>query len=245
MKISSRSRNAGFTLAETMVGAAVAVIGMAAVAVLNQAHLRYVQSARQSNAATLALQERVEQMRLADWRKITDPAYLKDTLYATATKSSGPLSRFTEEVQVEAYEPVIDAEHPTPQKLIVQRQVNGSRVTLMSGANLATQRLAKVDLKINWIGSDGRSRVRATTTLISNGGISRMNLPGFGGTTTGTGTGTPAPATPAPATPAPGTPAPGTPAPATPAPATPAPATPAPPGNGNGQGNVGGKSGKK
>ena len=263
MKISSRSRNAGFTLAETMVGAAVAVVGMAAVAVLNQAHLRYVQSARQSNAATLALQERVEQMRLADWRKITDPTYLKDTLYATATKSSGPLSRFTEEVQVEAYEPVIDAAHPAPQKLVVQRRVNGSRVTMMSGSNLATQRLAKVDLKINWIGSDGRSRVRATTTLISNGGISRMNLPGFGGTTTGTGTpapatpapatpapATPAPATPAPGTPAPGTPAPGTPAPATPAPATPAPATPAPttpapPGNGNGQGNVGGRSGKK
>lgn len=250
MKTSSRSRNAGFTLAETLVGASVAVIGMAAVAVLNQAHLRYVQSARQSNAATLALQERVEQMRLADWRKITDPTYLKDTLYATATVSSSPLARFTEEVQVAAYEPVIDAEHPAPQKLIVQRLVNGSRVTLMSGSGLATQRLAKVDLKIAWTGTDGRSRTRATTTLISNGGISRMNLPGFGGTTTGTGTtgtpapATPAPATPAPATPAPGTPAPGTPAPATPVPATPAPATPGNNGNGNGQGNVGGKSGK-
>src|SRR5215210_7467365 len=100
MKLSKRLHCAAFTLSETLVGASVAVIGMAAVGLLNSAHLRYVQSARQSNAATLALQERVEQMRLADWRKITDPVYLKDTLYATAPRSSEPLTRFTEEVQV-------------------------------------------------------------------------------------------------------------------------------------------------
>ena len=253
MKRSSHFHHAAFTLVETIVGAAVAVIGIGAVGVLNTAHLRYVQSSRQSNAATLGLQERVEQMRLADWRKITDPIYLKDTLYATSTRSSGPLVRFTEEVQVEAYEPQIDAEHPAPQKLIVKRNADGTRTTLRSGSGLAVQRLAKVDLKIVWEGSDGRSRTRATTTLISNGGISRMNLPGFGGTTTGTGpTSTPPPATPPPATPVPSsTPAPGstpppaaTPPPATPPPATPTP-TPTPTASGNGRGNVGGKPGKK
>ena len=250
MKSSSRLHRAAFTLAETLVGASVAAIGIAAVGLLNSAHLRYVQSARQSNAATLALQERVEQMRLADWRKITDPAYLRDTLYAVAPRSSAPLARFTEEVNVVAF-----PDETAAQKLIVQRLVNGNRVAVLSGTGLATQRLAKVDLKIKWIGSDGRSRLRATTTLISNGGISRMNLPGFGGTTTGTGNGTttapttpalttPAPTTPAPTTPAPTTPGPTTPAPTTPAPTRPVVTTPVPPGNGNGRGNVGGKPGK-
>ncbi len=228
MNISKRLHQAGFTLAETLVGAAVAAIGIGAVGLLNSAHLRYVQSARQSNAATLALQERVEQMRLADWRKITDPVYIKDTLYAAPPKSSGPLLNFTEEVKVAAY-----PDDTVAQKLIVNRLANGNRVTILSGDGLSTQRLAKVDLQIRWTGGDGRSRLRATTTLISNGGISRMNLPGFGGTTTGV-VSTPAlVSTPAPAS----TPAPS----ATPAPSS----TPEPSGSGNGRGNVGGKPGKK
>ncbi len=240
MKRSSHFQHAAFTLVETMVGAAVAVIGIGGVAVLNSAHLRYVQSARQSNAATLVLQERVEAMRLTDWKHLTDSLYLKDTLYASPTASAGPLGRFTEELKVEAYEPVIDASRPAPSPVLVQRKADGTRVALMTGSGLATQRLAKVDVKVTWTGADGRERVRATTSLISNGGISKLNLPGFGGSAAGT-----FPGPPAQSTPAPGTPAPGTPAPATPAPATPAPATPAPGNNGNGQGNVGGKPGKK
>ena len=265
MRRSSHFHHAAFTLVETMVGAAVAVIGIGGVAVLNSAHLRYVQSARQSNAATLVLQERVESMRLTDWHHLTDALYLKDTLYATPAASAGPLGRFTEELRVTAYEPQIDSEHPAPSPLVVKRNANGTRVTMLSGSGLGTQRLAKVDLKVSWAGSDGRNRVRATTSLISNGGISKLNLPGFGGSTAGTfpstsPTSTPPPATPTPPpatpTPPPGTPPPGTPPPATPTPppATPPPATPTPPpatptppgnGNGNGQGNVGGKPGKK
>ena len=226
-RLNPKKARAAFTLAETLVATAISLLGMAGAMLLNTAHLRVVKSARQSNAATLCLQERVEQMRLGDWRKITDAEYLRNTLLANAPRSAAPLDRIAERVTIAAY--------PDPaaaQQLIVERRTNGERVTLISGAGLATQRLAQVEFQVTWRGSDARLRQRATVTLISNGGISRMNLPGFGNAG-----GVPAPSS---------TPAPSGGGTATPAPsATPTPTPAPPPGNGNGRGNVGGKPGKK
>jgi hypothetical protein len=209
------------------VATAVACFGLAAAVLLNTAHLRLVKSGRQSNAATLCLQERVEQMRLGDWRKITDPAYLSNTLLAAPPRSAAPLDRISERVTITAYPDASAA-----QQLIVERETGGQCVTLLSGDGLASQRLAQVEFRVSWSGSDGRQRLRATTTMISNGGISRMNLPGFGtaggappSSSTFASSGSDS-ATPSPT-------------------ATPTPTPPPPSNNGNGRGNVAGKSGKK
>ena len=242
-----RRRTRGFTIVETLITTVIAAAGIGAAMALNGAHLRLVHSSRASNAATLALQERVEQMRLGNWRKITNVDYLKDTILASAPKSAAPLDKPTEKIIISAY--------PDPaaaNRLIVERNANGQRVTISAGEGLGSQRLAQVELSIAWMGEGGRTRMRSTTTVISNGGISRLNLPGMG-TVGGASTSDPEPApTPAPTpTPAPdpggnSTPTP-TPTPAptpTPTPApTPTP-TPANNGNGNGRGNVGGKTGK-
>ena len=225
---------AGFTLVEVLVAAGVALVGFLAVTLLNTAHLRYVKSARQSNAASLCLQERVEQLRLADWRKLTNSSYLQDTLLATATKSAAPLDQISEKVTVAAF-----PDDTVATKLIVQRNSAGQRSTVSSGTGLDTQRMAKIDLQVNWSGADGRTRTRATTTLIANGGISRMNLPAFGAAA-----GAPTSSTPAAATPTP-TPSGGSNPGATPTPTpaiTPTP-TPTPTPKKNSRGNVGGKSG--
>ena len=214
---------AGFTIAEAIVSTAVVMIGMAAVMVLNSAHLRFVKSTRQSNAATLALQERVEQMRLGNWRNMTNATFLRDNVLTTAPKSAAPLDRFSEKITVTAY-----PDESAAQKLIVTRYADGTRSTLVSGAGLTTQRLAKIELEANWIGADGRLRTRAIDTVLSNGGISKMNLPGFGsaaGSTTTTTTTTPTGGSG------------GSGGSATPAPT----ATTVP---GNGRGNVGGAPGK-
>lgn len=225
----SNPHAAGFSLVEVMIGSMVAMIGIGAVMFLNSASLRYVRSARQSNAATLFLQERIEQVRIADWRRITSADYLKNTLFATLPKSAGALAGSSEQVSVVAYPSETAAE-----KLLVVRQSNGQRSTVSGGSGLTLQRLAKVDLQVSWKGEDGRNRVRTTTALIANGGISRMNLPAFGNVGGSPSSSDPSTPTPAPSTSPSATPT---------ATATPTPA-PTSPGNGNGRGNVSGKSGK-
>lgn len=85
---------AGFSIPEAVIALAIASIGMASVFTLNQSGLRLTRSARQSNAATLTLQEMVERMRLGNWRKITDPSYIQASLFAAPPPIGGSAWRF-------------------------------------------------------------------------------------------------------------------------------------------------------
>jgi hypothetical protein len=169
------------------------------------------------------MEERVEQLRIATWKQMTDPAYFTSTFFALRPKSVAPLDSYTEQVTVSAW-PVTS----TGATFVVEKSESAPAQLLQRRGDVAAERLAKVDMRVTWIGKDHRERVRELSTIVSNGGLSRMNLPAMG-----SAAGSP-PVPTAAATPDPTSP-----------PATPAPTTPVPPtGNGNGRGNVGGKSGK-
>ena len=183
-----------FTIPEAVVAVAVIMLALGAVMQWNGQQLKMVKSARQSNAATLSLGERIEQLRIANWKQITDATYLRDTYYASQPKSMGPLDRTVEKITVTSYP---DPTVTTP--LIVQKTGSGTGQVLSNGAALDSERLARVDLSLAWVGTDGRDRLRESSTIITNGGISRLNIPGSGTTggaptnwaTPGPGSGTP------------------------------------------------------
>lgn len=228
---------AGFSLVEMMTAVAVCLISLGTILLLNSQQLRLVKSARESNAASLLLQDRIEQFRtIRTWLHVTDATSLSDTYLATRPASAVMLPGLSERVIVEAW--------PDPgvtNSILIEYPASGSPIVLRSGPNMVHQKQARVELQVMWTGKDGRPRKRAYATVVSNSGVTRTNLPGFGGFES---LSTPAPATPTPVPadgqqPAP-TPAASTP---TPLPATP---TPAPPGNskkGKGKGTAGGQSG--
>lgn len=223
-----------------MAAAAVSLIGIGAVMTLNQNQFRILKSTQQVTSGTLCMQERVEAMRIATWRQLTDPSYLANTLLATAPKSASALGGVQEQITVSAYPNAALAT-----SVIVKKVIGQTATVVSAGSGLSSLRLARVDLQIQWTGSDAKLRTRETSLLISNGGISLVTLPGFGSAASGVSGGAPTP-TPAPiATPTPtggGTSPTPTPTPV----ATPTP-TPTPSGNGNGvgRGNVSNPSGKK
>jgi Tfp pilus assembly protein PilV len=223
-----RHSEAGFSLAEVLVAAGIGLVSMNAAYLLNAQHLKMVKSARQSNAGTLALQERVEQLRIATWRQITDPVYLTTSFFPNTPKSVAALDGVCETVTITAFPDATAAA-----SLKVERRL-GVTTVLRSGSGLADERVARVDFQLEWKGADERARSREVSTIITNGGVSRYNLPAMG-----SAAGSPAsPASTPTSTPSPNsTPANG----ATPTPTPPANGS----GNGNGRGNVGGNSGKK
>jgi Tfp pilus assembly protein PilV len=223
---SSRARQAGFSVVEATIALCIGSLAVGGGMALNQQQLRLVKSSRESNGASQALEERVEQLRIATWRQITDVEYLKSAYFGTKPKSATALGELNERISVTAFP---DAQACTG--ILIEKEPSGQIRTLLSGSGLSEQRLAKVTVTTVWRGKDSRTRTRELATVISNGGISRMNLPGMGTGGDSTTTTTPTP-TPPSSTPAPGaTPDPGP---------TPEPTN----GNGNGRGNVGGKSGK-
>ena len=152
--------------------------------VVNQEQLRMVKSTQQSSGASHLLEERVEQLRIANWRQITDVQYLKDKYFAAAPKSAKPLGSCVEHISITAF--------PNPSActpLELERLENGTIRVTSTGAGLGEQKLAKVSVGVTWQGSGRRTRVRELASVISNAGISRMNLPAMGagiGGTTGT-----------------------------------------------------------
>jgi hypothetical protein len=172
------------------------MLALGAVMQLNGQQFKMVKSARQSNAATLSLGERTEQLRIANWRQITDATYLRDTYFATQPRSMAPLDQTVEKITVSGYP---DPTVTTP--VVVQKTGTGAGQVISNDSLLSSERLARVDLSIAWVGTDGRNRLRESSTIITNGGISKLNIPGSDTTggaptnwaTPGPGTGTPPP----------------------------------------------------
>ena len=173
---------AGFMITESLFAMGVSTLSLGAVMLVNSHELKMVKSSRDSSAATLCLQERVEQLRIATWRQITNADYLQENYFASLPKSIAPLEgSYTETITVSAYP------DPTVTEPLVVEKSKGSDVKLVScGAAMSSQRLARVDVDIKWVGKDRRERIRQMSTILNNGGVSRMNLPATG--TAGGGT---------------------------------------------------------
>ncbi len=174
-------RRRATTLVESLISVAVVGFGFAGFISMNSQQLRTVRSTHEVISSNLCLQERIEQMRIATWKQLTDAQYVKTTFFAAGPLSAAPISNLTEQLKVTAY-PDEKACNP----LIVNRSGNGAVVMLGNGDGLFSQRTAKVLLEVSWTSQDGRVRKRQSVAIVSNGGVNRMTLPAFGAVASGT-----------------------------------------------------------
>jgi type II secretory pathway pseudopilin PulG len=235
MPLAQWRKDSAFTLVESVFAMAVTAVALGATMTLNSHMLRLVKSAKETNLATLALQERTEQVRIANWLKVTDANYLAQTFFNTGASSSAGLENVAERITIRDYNP--DPAAAPRIRMVVEKPASGAARVVESGEGLKNERLVRVDLRVTWRGNKGE-RIRESSTVVSNIGINRLSLPGFTGMS---GTFSDFPTSPTTSTPPPTTsPTPGP----TPTP-TPTPTTGNGNGNGNGQGNVAGKPGKE
>lgn len=177
---------AGISMVEALIALVIAVVAIAGGFLVNSHELAIVRSTRESGHASGLLEERVEQLRAATWMQITDGAYLSEVYFAALPRSAAALPGHWEQIEVSRW-PL----KPGATPLLVEKRARSAAAVLNTAKDLPGERMAKVDVRVFWTGQGGRTRMRDATTLISNGGISRMNLPGLG---TG-GDGTPDPDT--------------------------------------------------
>lgn len=229
-------------------------MGIGAVAIaggmtLSQYELKMVKSVRESNAASHALEERIEQLRLVNWRQMTDAADLLAHYMPNQPQSGRSLPGLTERLTVTPY-----PDKTVCAPLMIERDANGTSRIVAAGAELGAQRLARVNARVSWMGKDGKMRVRELASIISNAGINATSLPGMGAQSGSTGdsntsttTATPTASTTSGSTSTTTSTAPSSTTTTTSTPTTTAPTTTTTvtTNNSQGQGNVAGKSGKK
>lgn len=163
----SRSDGA-FTLLETSVAVALVGIFISFLGVTNSNVLGLLRTAKDNVSASQALQERVEEMRIANWVQITDASYLANTLFAASASSTGTISKPVETITVSAY--------PAKVGFGVAKIVRQNNVTSVVSSNsaLENERMVRVDVNLTWNGFPrNRQRVRAASVLVAKGGITK------------------------------------------------------------------------
>ncbi len=163
------------SLVECLATLAIFGIGIGGLMTFNTNQLRCVRSTHEVTAASLCLQERVEQMRIANWRQLTDPVFIRDSFFAGRPACSAPISSLREELKITAYP---DGTVCPP--LTVCRLASGQAQILSQGTGLALEGAAKVVLDMSWTGQDGRNRKLQSVAVLSRVGVNRSALSASG-----------------------------------------------------------------
>jgi IS5 family transposase len=166
-KFRRRLRIAGYAMVEANI--AIALVGsfISGMVVVNGNLLGMLKSMKESSASTQALQERVEQMRIANWAQITDANYVSTKLMNSSTASSNALAGVVETITISAYpDPTVTA------AVKVKRQGAATQV-VAANSDLDDQRMVQLQVELTWTGAEKRPHSRATTALIAKGGISK------------------------------------------------------------------------
>lgn len=165
---------------------AIAVSGMFA---FNSGCLSLVRNAKESAAAMLSNQQRVEQLRSWNWKTLTDYDYWSDPVNVTSfwltglmnapTQSGAALTNATEVVRVTENGFLQSPNNPA--YFEVTRTPAGVSVTAQNNPlTLYTSKMIKVDVTLTWnttlsgrdsTGTKGRQRTRNSTAIIAQGGI--------------------------------------------------------------------------
>ena len=168
MKFGLQKCTYGFSILEANFAVALTLISLAGCFAANANFLALLKSAEEAAAASQSIQERVEQMRIANWSQITDVNYLQSNLLSSPTASERTLPGCTETLTVSAY-PSQSAGGPASTKIT---RTDTQLVVESADATLKNNAMVKVDWVVTWNPrSDQTPRSRSGTVLVAKGGI--------------------------------------------------------------------------
>lgn len=160
---------AGATLLDAVFAGTLIALFLGGIFQLSARNVLLVKSGKETVSATVALQERMENLRAGAWTDVTDANYIK-TILTTTAGAAGNLSSFAEQITISAF-PVVS---PSPTPIVVTRNSAGTVTIVTSNSTLSAQSSVRADFRGTWLGPpNGRTRVREISTLVSNGGITK------------------------------------------------------------------------
>ncbi len=182
-----RQRTAAFTLAEVLIALAVCVIFAVAAFATNERLLLALRSQKETTAASMMLQERMEAFRGIYYSNVasttasgtTSPATMTTgDIVQTVTTSEAQLgSSLTETVTISGYwTSTGGAGYPSDGSAVnVWTRSGGSTTATLgspSNSTLATSYdLIQVDIKLSWTSANGRTRTRELSSVFGKGNI--------------------------------------------------------------------------
>ena len=167
MRLPSSNNQAGFSLIETTVAAAIAAMFLTSLFTMNIATMDTIRAAKESIAASQILQQRMESMRIANWHQVTDAAWLKTNLMGVPVAGSAPLKGLVETLIVIPY--------GSPGVGTTQLQRSGGTATIVSqNPALLAENAVKILWTVNYTGSPNSQNVtRQIVAVLAKGGVAK------------------------------------------------------------------------
>ena len=156
------------TLAEVAVAIAICATFCGAVFATNSRLLIALKTQKETTAATMVLQQRMETFRSTSFSNIGTASYVQSSIVANPTGSEAPLGNLTETVTVGVY----PADGSTT-NIIVRDSANpsGSITSTNSSLSTMTSGLLRVDILLTWTSANARVRTRQLSSIFGIGNI--------------------------------------------------------------------------
>src|SRR6266576_4415128 len=172
-----RQKIKGFSLAEVAIAMVVCVVFGAAAFTTNQRLLLALKNQKETTAATMMHQERMEKLRSFSYSNLADKTYVNTNIVQTTTTSEAPLGGLTEYITISGNLTAAGAagNYPTDGTHANQWKRDQAHPTGQEqdhSDTLATDNdLLKVDILLTWTSADGRSRTREVAGIFGKGNI--------------------------------------------------------------------------
>lgn len=175
-----RDGQTGFTLVEVCVAMAVCVVFGLAAFETNARLLIALKAQKETTAASMMLQERMEQFRTTAYSNIADYNHVQTNMVQKPTVSEPPLGGLSETITVSGYLSTAGAagyptDGSTPNQWVRNSQYpSGNQISLYSASTTAlaaNYNLIQVDILLSWTSANSRTRTRDLTAVFGKGNI--------------------------------------------------------------------------
>ena len=167
----------GFSFAEVCVAIVICVVFGAAAFTTNQRLLLALKNQKETTAASMMLQERMEKLRSFSYSDVADKTYVNTNIVQTNTTSEAVLGGLSEYITISGFLTAGGAtgNYPTDGTHANQWKRDQAHPTGQEqdhSDTLATDNdLLKVDIVLSWTSTDGLSRTREVAAIFGKGNI--------------------------------------------------------------------------
>jgi prepilin-type N-terminal cleavage/methylation domain-containing protein len=172
-KIGQHSARA-FTLSEVLIAIAVSAAFGAAAFATNERLLVALKTQKETTAASMMLQERMETFRSLSYSNVADPNYVGTNVVSNHTTSEATLGSLSEQITVSGYVTTAGAagypsDGSTPDRWVRNSTYPSGNQTLSNTTLATSYNLLKVDVLITWKSANGRTRTRDLAAIFGKG----------------------------------------------------------------------------
>jgi Tfp pilus assembly protein PilE len=157
----------GTTLIEAMIAAALSALFLGSLFAMNSSSMVMIRMARETAAASQVLQQRIEELRIANWHQVTDATWVRDNLLNQDARGSSQLRNLTETVMLIPYG------SSTPGNTKITRSHGLTTIENRNDALLGENSL-KVVWSLTYSGVPSQNTMtRQTVAILAKGGVAK------------------------------------------------------------------------